>query len=164
MATDTNVEIFRRLLEAFNNEGVEGVLSYFDDDVEVYDPDLPSDRSYRGKEALRSMLELLLTGAERTEVRDYELVPAGDRVVALTRTYSRGEGGNPEVEVRSAHTMTFRDGKIVYWRLYIDRTEALEDAGLDPELRHPASPRGRLGPPTLRPWDSHGRPGARGPR
>ena len=39
MATDTNVEIFRRLLEAFNNEGVEGVLSYFDDDVEVYDPD-----------------------------------------------------------------------------------------------------------------------------
>ena len=25
--------------------------------------------------------------------------------------------------------MTFRDGKIVYWRLYLDRNEALTDAG-----------------------------------
>ena len=30
--------------------------------------------------------------------------------------------------------MTFRDGKIVYWRLYLDRNEALADAGIDPEL------------------------------
>jgi ketosteroid isomerase-like protein len=70
-------------------------------------------------------------------VRDWELLPAGDRVVALTRTYARGEGGIPEVEVRDAHTMTFRDGKIVYWRLYLDRGEALSDAGLDPALANP---------------------------
>ena len=139
MAPNTNVEIFRRVLKAFNDEGIEGVLPYFDDDVEVYDPDLPSDRSYRGKEALRSLLEDLLMGAETTEVREYECLPAGDRVVALLRTYSRGQGGNPEVEVRDAHTMTFRNGKIVYWRLYIDRIEALTDAGLDPELAYPAS-------------------------
>jgi ketosteroid isomerase-like protein len=140
MAPDTNVEICRRLLEAFNDEGVEGVLPYYDDDCEVYDPDLPSNRTYRGKEALRSLLDLMLTGSERTEIRDYELLPAGDRVVALIRTYFRGEGGGPEVEVRDAHTMTFRDGKIVYWRLYIDRIEALTDAGLDPGLTRPASP------------------------
>jgi ketosteroid isomerase-like protein len=138
MAMKTNVEIFRRVLEAFNDEGIEGVLPYFDEDVEVYDPDLPED-SYRGREALHTLLEQMLSGAERTEVRDYELLPAGDRVVALLRTYSRGEGGNPEVEVRDAHTMTFRDGKITYWRLYLDRAEALTDAGLDPELARPAS-------------------------
>jgi ketosteroid isomerase-like protein len=134
MAMKTNVEIFERVLEAFNDEGIDGVLPYFAEDAEVYDPDLPRDRPYRGKEAVRGALELMLTGAERTEVRGYELLSAGDRVVALTRTYSRGEGGDPEVEVRDAHTMTFKDGKIVYWRLYLDRTEALTDAGLDPEL------------------------------
>ena len=74
----------------------------------------------------------MLSGNETTEVRDFEAIPAGDRVVALTHTYFRGEGGDPEVEVRDAHTMTFRDGKIVYWRLYLDRNEALSDAGLDP--------------------------------
>ncbi|HEY6771929.1 MAG TPA: nuclear transport factor 2 family protein [Solirubrobacterales bacterium] len=135
----SNVDIARRLMQAFNDEGIEGVLPYYDDDCEVYDPDLPTDRNYRGKEALRSLLDMMLTGAEQTEIRDFELLPAGDRVVALIRTYFRGDGGGPEVEVRDAHTMTFRDGKIVYWRLYIDRTEALTDAGLDPELARPAT-------------------------
>ena len=137
---ESNLEICRRVLEAFNDEGIEGVLPYYDDDCEVYDPDLPSDRTYRGKEALRSLLNLMLMGSELTEIRNYELLPAGDRVVALIRTYFRGSGGGPEVEVRDAHTMTFRDGKIVYWRLYIYRTEALTDAGLDPDLGRPARP------------------------
>ena len=137
---ESNLEICRRVLEAFNDEGIEGVLPYYDNDCEVYDPDLPSDRTYRGKEALRSLLNLMLMGSEQTEIRDYELLPAGDRVVALIRTYFRGSGGGPEIEVRDAHTMTFRDGKIVYWRLYIDRTEALTDAGLDPDLARPARP------------------------
>lgn len=141
MAMEANVDIFRRVLEAFNTEGIEGVLPYFDDDVEVYDPDLPgkgTPGTYRGKDALRDLLEVMLMGAETTEVREYEFLPVGDRVVALLRTYARGEGGNPEVEVRDAHTMTFRGGKIVYWRLYIDRIEALTDAGLDPQLARPA--------------------------
>lgn len=133
MISESNVEIFERLLEDFNSNGVEGALPYFSDDVEVYDPDLP-EGPYRGQESLRWVLEQFLNGAERTEVRGWEFVPAGDRVVGLLRTYSRGEGGIPEVEVRDAHTMTFRDGKIVYWRLYLDRAEALSDAGLDPEL------------------------------
>jgi ketosteroid isomerase-like protein len=138
MASNSNLEITRRLFTAFNEDGVEGVLPYYDDDCEVFDPDVPRNRSYRGKEGLRSFLDLMLTGSEETEIRDYELLPVGDRVVALMRTYFRGDGGGPEVEVRDAHTLTFRDGKIVYWRLYIDRTEALTDAGLDPELARPA--------------------------
>jgi len=134
MPPNTNVEIARRLLNAFNEDGVEGVLAFYDDDCEVYDPDLPGNRTYRGKEGLRNLLELMLTGSEQTEIRDFELLAAGDRVVALIRTYFRGEGGGPEVEVRDAHTLTFRDGKIVYWRLYLDQAEALSDAGLDPGL------------------------------
>src|SRR5690242_12756306 len=133
MNTQSNVEIFERLLEDFNDRGVDGALPYFSADAEIYDPDLPEGR-YRGQEALRWVLEQFLSGAERTEVRGWEFLPAGDRVVGLLRTYSRGEGGNPEVEVRDAHMMTFRDGKIAYWRLYLDRAEALSDAGIDPEL------------------------------
>jgi ketosteroid isomerase-like protein len=131
MASESNAEIFERLLEDFNRSGVDGALPYFAEDVEIYDPDLP-EGPYRGLHALRLLLEAFLRGAEQTEVLGWEFVPAGDRVVGLLHTYSRAEGGAPEVEVRDAHTMTFRDGKIVYWRLYIDRAEALSDAGLDP--------------------------------
>jgi limonene-1,2-epoxide hydrolase len=130
----TNLEITRQLFSAFNEHGVEGVLPYYAEDCEVYDPDVPGNTSYRGKEGLRTFLNMILMGTEQTEIRDFALLPAGDRVVALNRTYFRGEGGGPEVEVRDAHTLTFRDGKVVYWRLYVNQTEALTDAGLDPDL------------------------------
>jgi ketosteroid isomerase-like protein len=130
---ETNLEIYQRILETFNREGVDGVMPYFTDDVEVYDPDLP-EGPYRGPEAARHVAELLMSGFEDVEIKDFRLLPAGDRVVALLHTRAKGERDDLEVETRDAHTITFRDGKIAYWRLYLDQTEALTDAGLDPEL------------------------------
>ncbi len=130
---ESNVEIYQRILETFNREGVEGVMPYFREDVEVYDPDLP-EPAYRGPEAARHVAELLTSGFENVEVRDFRLLPAGDRVVALLHTRAKGERDDLTVETRDAHTITFRDGKIAYWRLYLDQTEALTDAGLDPAL------------------------------
>ena len=128
---ETNVEIYTRMIEAFNREGVEGSMRYFSEDAEVYDPDAPGS-PYRGREAVAAFLSQLIEGMAAVEVRDFELLPAGDRVVGLIHTYGRGPEGGPEIELRDAHTLTFRDGKVVYWRAYLDRHEALADAGLGP--------------------------------
>jgi ketosteroid isomerase-like protein len=133
MAMETNVEIYERLIEAFNRDGLDGALPFFKEDAEIYDPDLP-EGSYRGREAIRRVIEQLMSGFENVEVRDYRLLPAGDRVVALLHTRSEGERDDLTVEQRDAHTITFRDGKVAYWRLYLDQGEALSDAGLDPDL------------------------------
>jgi ketosteroid isomerase-like protein len=130
---ESNVEIYQRMLETFNHQGIEGVMPYFADDVEVYDPDLPQG-PYRGPTAARRVAEQLMSGFADVEIRDFRLIPAGDRVVALLHTRSKGERIDLEIETRDAHTMTFRDGKVAYWRLYLDQAEALSDAGLDPEL------------------------------
>jgi ketosteroid isomerase-like protein len=130
---ETNLELYQRILETFNREGVEGVMPYLADDVEVYDPDLPPGR-YRGPEAVKWVSEQLMSGFENVEIRAFKLLPAGDRVISLLHTYAKGERDDLEIEARTAHTITFRDGKIAYWRLYLDQTEALTDAGLDPEL------------------------------
>jgi ketosteroid isomerase-like protein len=129
----SNLETYQRILETFNREGVDGVMPFFTDDVEVYDPDLP-EGPYRGPDAAKRVVELLTSGFEDVEVKDFRLLPAGDRVVALLHTRAKGESVNLEVETRDAHTITFRDGKIAYWRLYLDQVEALTDVGLDPEL------------------------------
>jgi ketosteroid isomerase-like protein len=133
MAPRTNVEIFQSLIEDFNREGVDGVLPYYTDDVEVYDPDLPPG-TYRGPEAVARVIEMLISGFVDVEIRDFRLLPAGDRVVALLHTRSKAGRDDLVVETRDAHMITFRDGKISYWRLYLDQAEALGDAGLDPEL------------------------------
>jgi ketosteroid isomerase-like protein len=129
----TNLETYRRIIESFNRDGIDGVVPFFADDVEAYDPDLP-EGPYRGPEAVRHVVEQLMSGFENVEVRDFRLLPAGDRVVALLHTRAKGERDDLTIEQRDAHTITFRDGKIAYWRLYLDQAEALSDAGLDPEL------------------------------
>jgi ketosteroid isomerase-like protein len=130
---NTNVEIFEHVIEAFNRDGADGVLPYYTEDAEVFDPDLPPG-TYRGREAVSRVIEMLISGFDDVEIRDFRLLPAGDRVVALLHTRRRSERGNLDVETRDAHLITFRDGKITYWRLYVDQAEALQDAGLDPKL------------------------------
>jgi ketosteroid isomerase-like protein len=135
----SNLDTYQRILETFNREGIDGVMPYFTDDVEVYDPDLP-EGPYRGPKAAKHVVELLMSGFDDVEIKDFRLLPAGDRVVALLHTRAKGERGDLEVETRDAHTITFRDGKIAYWRLYLDQVEALTDAGLDPGLASAESP------------------------
>src|SRR5262245_46721422 len=90
MTTLTNVQIFERIIEAFNRDGVEGLLPYYTDDVEVYDPDLPPG-TYRGPAAVSRVIEMLMSGFEDVEIRNFRLLPAGNRVVALLHTRGRGE-------------------------------------------------------------------------
>lgn len=132
---DANVETYQRIIEAFNERGFDAALAYFDDDVEFYDPDMPGGEPVRGREALAELINPLIDAWEEISVSDFDFVAAGDRVVALVETRGRGEGirGEMEVQMRDAHTMTFRGGKVTYWRMYGDRREALSDAGLDPD-------------------------------
>ena len=90
--------------------------------------------TYRGRAAIGRVIEMLISGFDDVEIRDFRLLPAGDRVVALLHTHRKGERDDLEIETRDAHIITFRDEKITYWRIYLDQTEALQDAGLDPAL------------------------------
>lgn len=136
-----NVETYERIIKAFNAGGIDAVMGYFHEDIEVHDPDLLGGRPIRGHEDLRQALTPMLDSWESLSVRDFDLFPAGDSVVALIHLSATGEGtqGEMEVEMRDAHTMTFRDGKVAFWRLYLDQREALTDAGLDPGLANSSS-------------------------
>jgi ketosteroid isomerase-like protein len=131
---ETNLEIYKRMLGAFNERGLEGAVEFFDEDVEVFDPEMPEGTRIRGHDAVLRTFGEMLDAFEKMTVENFELVPAGDRVLALIHTsgYGVGRYGGMDLETRDAHLMTFRDGKIVYWRLYVDQAEALADAGLDP--------------------------------
>ena len=131
-SADRNVALYREVIEAFNRDGPEGVMPYLHEEVELYDPDLPGGGVFRGREGVRHFYAQLLEAFEEVVSRDEGMYPAGDRVVGFIHSYGRGRDGI-ELEIRDAHTMTFREGKVIYWRTYLDRKEALADAGLDPD-------------------------------
>ncbi len=58
-----------------------------------------------------------------------ELIECGEYVVVPNVTRMRGRDGI-EVEARSASVVTLREGRIVAWRLFRDRAEALRAVGL----------------------------------
>lgn len=137
-ATQRNVAVNRRVVEAFNSGGIEGAAECFHEEIEVYDPDLPSE--LRGREAVLGMFGEMLRGFDTVVINRIDMYPIGDRVVSLIHTVGRGEGrlGEVDVEWRDAHVTTFRDGLVTYWRLYPDVREAFADVGLDPD--DPGSP------------------------
>ena len=53
-----------------------------------------------------------------------------ERVLVLVRVHARGTGSGVPVELRNAHEFTIRDGVLVRFKVYGDRDEALEAAGV----------------------------------
>jgi ketosteroid isomerase-like protein len=109
--------------------------------AELLDPDVEWDASefeeipditgvHRGPEAVRKFWRDWL-GAWETVQFDYELVDAGDRVVALIDQRMRGRSTGIEVPFgKYAHVYTFKEGLIVRWKAYRDDSEALKAVGL----------------------------------
>lgn len=55
---------------------------------------------------------------------------AGDRVLVFVRASATGKGSGAQVELRVAHEFAIRDGRVVRFKVYPDREQALEAVGL----------------------------------
>jgi ketosteroid isomerase-like protein len=53
-----------------------------------------------------------------------------ERVLVFVRVSATGRDSELEVEMKTAHQLTIRDGLLVHFKAYRDRGEALEAAGL----------------------------------
>jgi hypothetical protein len=53
-----------------------------------------------------------------------------ERVLVFVYVTAEGEGSGVPVAVRNAYELTIRDEVVVRWKVYADRTRALEAAGL----------------------------------
>ena len=128
-----NVEIVRGFLEAFNDEAYALCLETIDPDVEWHPPpDIPNAVVARGQDALIANFQDWLGAWD-----DYRAVPeeilegAGDTVLVSALESGQGRGSGVDVESRRiTQVYELRGGKIVRFRAYLDRTEALEAAGL----------------------------------
>jgi ketosteroid isomerase-like protein len=136
-----NVEIVRNVYEAFNDYGVERLLSESSARsrmTELVAPDIEidlsrnvfnpvTDRGYEGVERLLRMVNDVWDDF-RFEVE--QLIDAGEQVVAAVRLSGKGKGSGAPVDQQDFHVFTLRDGKVVRQRVFHDRAEALEAAGL----------------------------------
>ena len=127
-----NVEIVRATYEAFYHKSREEMLEFLDPGIEWDESDLPARRPgvYHGHEGIISLMEENATLWENICIAIDDIAEGDDRVIAFIRAKGRGRNTGVDVELASAQVWTIRDGKAVHVRLYLDREEALQAAGL----------------------------------
>jgi ketosteroid isomerase-like protein len=128
-----NVEALREAFESFLAGSSEFGVELLDPQVEwdATDTGVPDSAAvYRGVEGVQRFWREWLAAWDTVQF-DYELIDAGDRVVALFDQRMRGRSTGIEVSFgKYAHLYTFRNGLIVHWKGYRNQSEALEAAGL----------------------------------
>jgi ketosteroid isomerase-like protein len=129
-----NVEIVRRMNQALNTGKPEVALPLLDPDVEWEEnhPVWPGlDSVYRGHEGVARWLKAAVLEPWQSfenEVLDY--TDLGDHVLMLSHLRGKGRWSGVEVDMPIYNLFTMRDDKIVRRRIYQDRDEAIEAAGL----------------------------------
>lgn len=130
-----NVEIIRRMYDAWLAQDLDTVFETFDEDIELNpDPEatwVGVGAVYRGHEGMRSYMAAVYEAFEDYRPEVEELIDVGDRVLTLAIEHGRGRGSGAEVESnRTAHLWIMRSGRAVRLDLYLERDRALEATGL----------------------------------
>jgi ketosteroid isomerase-like protein len=124
-----NVELVRRMWEAFLRRDFEQALSAFDPDVEWDGTNLPDGRVSRGHDAIRDHTARWASTWDGWTVELEQFIEAGDEVVLFIREKGLSKSGI-EMDERHAEVYTVKGGKILRRRGFSDVNEALEAVGL----------------------------------
>ena len=130
--SQANVEIVRRIVEAFNRRDEDAVVAAlknceWEDALFLVE----GRRIYRGEAQIREWWKQLWEPFEELHLQLGETISVGDRVLA--EAYLSGRGQRSGVDVPQWHYWNvcwFTDGELARRQLFQDRAEALEAAGL----------------------------------
>jgi ketosteroid isomerase-like protein len=124
-----NEEIVRRVYQVAEVRGVEGLLELATDDIIwISDPRFPGGGRHEGKENVRRWLTKLWI-YDQVSIDVEEIIDLDDRALGITRFHGVSVDA-PPVDWPWCHLFTFRGGRISQARSFLDRSEALEAAGL----------------------------------
>ena len=130
--SDENVEVVRKLIDAFNRGGVDAWLAFLSPEVEWESLPLVGFREvYRGRSGAREWLEQLLEVFEEARLGIEETTAlSDDRVLFGYTQIGRGSGSGLPGELRGWAILWVAKGLITRRQVFWTRDEALEAAGL----------------------------------
>jgi ketosteroid isomerase-like protein len=137
--SEENVEVVRRLYSlAPDAAGVvrgdydDVFVDYFDPDFELVPPSTYPDTesSYRGQEGVRRWFQQLEEVWDDWRTESERFFDAGSQVVVFVRVSGTAKQSGAALAISAAHVLTLRDGRVTRTDVFLDRSEALEAAGL----------------------------------
>ena len=126
-----DVEVVRRMYEAFQRGDAEGALAHFDPEVEVDVSRRGVGGRGRGREDLNRIIVEWVAAWDDWSEEVEEIRDLGGQVFVIAVQRGRGRGSGIEVENRYALLYEFNGDKISRMTGYRNPAEALDAAGLD---------------------------------
>jgi ketosteroid isomerase-like protein len=126
-----NAEVVRQVLEAFNSEDIERILTFTHRDVEIeISPEVSTEPdTYRGHDGMRRYFQSFRDAMQEIRFEPERLWDVGASVVVALRLTARGRQTAILVEQRSAGVWDICDGKVVRVRSYATPAEAFASVG-----------------------------------
>jgi ketosteroid isomerase-like protein len=128
-----NVEIAKRVIDAFNHRDLDAIFECVNEDVEwlAAMPVTFGGGALRGHEGIQSYVREVNDTWEEYRVVGQDFRDLGeDQVLVLSRVEGRGAGSGGLVDAAMGQIFDFRDGKIARVITYLDHGQALAAAGL----------------------------------
>ena len=125
------VEALREAYAALNRNDIPGFVSLFAPEVVFLEPeDFPMAGTYRGLAEVTAHVKRARSTWAEGSCEPEQFIVAGDKVVALVQVHVRLRDETDWREGALADVYTFRDGKAVEMRVFADRRQGLEWAGV----------------------------------
>jgi ketosteroid isomerase-like protein len=130
-----NVDVVRRMLQAFTDRDTEALVAECDPSVEWEEQSIPGvEPLYLGHDGVRRWAAII-QGAEAElgyiEGHLDEVKETDDTVIASLCFEGEGTSSGVRVPMHVHLVFTFRDGKVVRRQVFLTLAEALAAAGLD---------------------------------
>jgi len=126
-----NVEIVRRGFEAFNEDGVEGILPLIDPEfVVTTPPNLASEPdTYEGHEGVRRYFDSFYDAMEEIRWEPHSFHEIGDRIAVPFTLHARGKSTGLDVSQDAVQVWELRDGKALGMELFATLDDARQAHG-----------------------------------
>src|SRR5437870_7117502 len=141
--SETNVELHRRVMEAFNARDLEALTSCCDPRIEFHPllaASLGGETVYQGHDGMHRWHRDFEEVWDEIRVEPENYFDLGEHTLVFHVVHARGRQSSAEVTKPEAQVARWRDGLCVYWKSYQDRDEALCDLGVTEDELEPIAP------------------------
>ena len=127
-----NVEIARRLYDAWVSQGSPGPLELLDPDIEYVNPEGAIEPGVRrGLAAFTAAVEKLFEGWATWHMEPEQLRAVGEHVAVVLSYRATARASGITVEGRESALLTIRDGRLVRYEWFHEPKDALKAVGLE---------------------------------
>jgi ketosteroid isomerase-like protein len=137
-----NVELHRRANEAFNSRDVEAYIAFCDPGIELHSAvTVPGGAVYHGHEGVRQWhRDIAEAFGDDIRIEPEAFFDLGEHTITFHVLRGRGIQSGADVTTPAAHVCRWRDGRIVYFKGYVQREDAFEDLGVSKEALEEIAP------------------------